>query len=280
MSEGDKLFADPDGLQGGSESMTTDSLSSSSSASGATAFEQSRHKSAAHITTPSHPPLHSTTQHSPRELHSVQLSLRACILEPCIHCHALPRTDPVSVTLLFFHLRSALFRTACFFHVFFKCCAVVFYLLSVALFNNFIIGFVACVLVLAFDFWTVKNVTGRLLVGLRWWNEVRDDGTNVWVFESKPDARAVNKSDSFWFWSTLWATPVVWCVFGIAALFSLNFSYLLIVAVAVALSGANVIGYWKCQKDASSRIQSFTQAGLQNWIVNRLTQQAMGGGQV
>jgi hypothetical protein len=28
-------------------------------------------------------------------------------------------------------------------------------------------------LLLAFDFWTVKNVTGRLLVGLRWWNEVR-----------------------------------------------------------------------------------------------------------
>ncbi len=28
------------------------------------------------------------------------------------------------------------------------------------------------VLLLAFDFWTVKNVSGRLLVGLRWWNEV------------------------------------------------------------------------------------------------------------
>ena len=149
-----------------------------------------------------------------------------------------------------------------------------FYLLSVVLFNNFIIGFVACVLVLAFDFWTVKNVTGRLLVGLRWWNEVREDGTNTWIYESKPDSRAVNKTDSFWFWSTLWATPVVWGVFGIAALFSLNFSYLLIVAVAIALSGANVIGYWKCQKDASSRIQSFTQS----WIVGRLAQQAMGGG--
>ena len=25
-----------------------------------------------------------------------------------------------------------------------------------------------------------------LLVGLRWWNEVKDDGSNVWVFESRP----------------------------------------------------------------------------------------------
>jgi hypothetical protein len=39
---------------------------------------------------------------------------------------------------------------------------------------------------LASDFWTVKNVTGRLLVGLRWWNNIKDDGENEWVFESIP----------------------------------------------------------------------------------------------
>ena len=163
-------------------------------------------------------------------------------------------------------------RTACFFHVFFKAAAIVLYLLSVVLFDSFIIGFVTCVLLLAFDFWTVKNVTGRLLVGLRWWNEVREDGSNIWIFESKPDTRAVNKTDSFWFWSMLWATPVVWAVFGVAALFGLSFNYLLIVAVALSLSGANVVGYWKCQKDAAGRVQSFTQ----NWIVGRLAAQAMG----
>ncbi len=54
------------------------------------------------------------------------------------------------------------------------------------LFDSFITGFICCILLLAFDFWTVKNVSGRLLVGLRWWNEVKEDGTNVWVFESKP----------------------------------------------------------------------------------------------
>ena len=156
--------------------------------------------------------------------------------------------------------------------MFFKAAAIVLYLLSYSLFKSFIIGFVTCVLLLAFDFWTVKNVTGRLLVGLRWWNEVRDDGSNVWIYESKPDTRAINSTDSFWFWSALWATPVVWLVFGVAALFGLNFSYLLIVAVALTLSGANVLGYWKCQKDAAGRVQSFTQ----NWLVGRLAAQAMG----
>jgi len=43
---------------------------------------------------------------------------------------------------------------------------------------------VIIVLLLAFDFWTVKNVSGRLLCGLRWWNETGPDGESVWVFES------------------------------------------------------------------------------------------------
>lgn len=38
---------------------------------------------------------------------------------------------------------------------------------------------------LAFDFWVVKNVSGRLLVGLRWWHEVQPDGSDRWIFESR-----------------------------------------------------------------------------------------------
>lgn len=38
---------------------------------------------------------------------------------------------------------------------------------------------------LVFDFWTVKNVSGRLLVGLRWWSENKEDGTTTWLFESR-----------------------------------------------------------------------------------------------
>jgi len=81
------------------------------------------------------------------------------------------------------------------------------------------------------DFWTVKNVTGRyesikgssiefrwfqqlvgfarLLVGLRWWNEVMPDGSNRWVFESKPENRKVHPFDSLVFWTSLYVTPLV-----------------------------------------------------------------------
>ena len=30
----------------------------------------------------------------------------------------------------------------------------------------------------------VKNVSGRFLVGLRWWHEVNEDGSSQWKFES------------------------------------------------------------------------------------------------
>ena len=53
-------------------------------------------------------------------------------------------------------------------------------------YGNYVNTFVACVILLAFDFWTVKNVTGRYLVGLRWWNDIKEDGSSEWVFESTP----------------------------------------------------------------------------------------------
>lgn len=38
---------------------------------------------------------------------------------------------------------------------------------------------------LTFVLFLFQNVTGRLLVGLRWWNQIDDDGKSLWVFEAK-----------------------------------------------------------------------------------------------
>ncbi len=41
-------------------------------------------------------------------------------------------------------------------------------------------------LLLAVDFYYLKNIAGRRLVGLRWWNEVNTaSGDSHWVFESQ-----------------------------------------------------------------------------------------------
>ncbi|KAJ2389835.1 Golgi apparatus membrane protein tvp23 [Coemansia sp. RSA 2559] len=139
------------------------------------------------------------------------------------------------------------------FLILFKCGALAIYLLGNFFTDNFIILFVLCVLILAVDFWTVKNISGRLLVGLRWWNEVREDGTNEWIFESRDLSIPVNTSDSRIFWTVLYGTPAVWSLLAIAAFFSLRFQWLLIVIIAVLLSGANLIGYQRCDKDQKQR---------------------------
>ena len=75
--------------------------------------------------------------------------------------------------------------TACIFHILFKLLALLFF----TIFGFFIEHKIYCYIVVltlnAFDFWTVKNVSGRLMVGLRWWSEVQEDGSTTWKYEAK-----------------------------------------------------------------------------------------------
>ena len=50
-----------------------------------------------------------------------------------------------------------------------------FYILSALFVNNFVIIFVITVLLAALDFWVVKNVSGRILVGLWLWYKINDE---------------------------------------------------------------------------------------------------------
>lgn len=117
----------------------------------------------------------------------------------------------------------------------------------------------------------VKNVSGRLMVGLRWWNEVSENGGNEWKFESLQEGqRNINKYDSRMFWTVLYLTPAVWVVLGIVAFLKLNVDYLLLIVIALLLSGSNLLGYLKCSKAAQNqlkglRTQIFTQ-GLKTYF--------------
>lgn len=61
--------------------------------------------------------------------------------------------------------------------------ALAFYILSALFVDSFIIIFVVTIVLAALDFWVVKNVSGRILVGLRWWNEINEQGESIWKFE-------------------------------------------------------------------------------------------------
>ncbi|KHN43353.1 Protein ECHIDNA [Glycine soja] len=109
--------------------------------------------------------------------------------------------------------------------------ALAFYILSALFINNFVIIFMMTVLLAALDFWVVKNLSGRILVGLRWWNEINDLGESVWKFESldQQSLARMNKKDSWLFWWTLYLTAVAWTMLAIFSLIRLQADYLLVV---------------------------------------------------
>ncbi|CAG9089377.1 unnamed protein product [Plutella xylostella] len=143
-----------------------------------------------------------------------------------------------------------------FFHLVFRCSAIVVYILCGWFSDSFIASFVLVILLLSADFWTVKNITGRLLVGLRWWNYVDDDGKSHWVFESKQNR--VNQNESRLFWLGLILCPLIWTGFLFISLLSLKFKWMLLVLIALTLTGANLYGYIKCKFGAKENLKSAT----------------------
>lgn len=96
--------------------------------------------------------------------------------------------------------------------------------LVVSYFINDVVTFIVVTLLHCFDFWTVKNVTGRLLVGLRWWTTVDDEGHETWFFESFDQKVKHNPIDSRIFWwgqigaSVLWIVFLIWRILTILQL--------------------------------------------------------------
>lgn len=71
-----------------------------------------------------------------------------------------------------------------FWFLFFKSLTITSFILGFIIFDDVVVPFVLIIIFTAFDFWTVKNISGRLLVGLKWYSEEEEDGTTVWLFES------------------------------------------------------------------------------------------------
>ena len=116
--------------------------------------------------------------------------------------------------------------------------------------------FIIVVILNAFDFWFVKNVSGRILVGLRWWNEVKDDGTEVWIFESDHEKRATS-IDTTLFWTSLYVTPCLWGVFLVIELFGLSLMWFLVCLISFVLTFSNTVGYYKCSGEQKKKISNF-----------------------
>ena len=147
------------------------------------------------------------------------------------------------------------------FHIFFKGLSLATYLFATLLMKeSFVFTFVLTLIFAAMDFWTVKNITGRLLVKLRWWhNEIASNNTDVsplgthppraegFQFEKLPNA-VINKVDSTLFWYFTIIPICIWAVLVIFSILKFNFHWAMLSAVVLFLQAFNGWAFWKCDK--------------------------------
>ncbi|KFA52476.1 hypothetical protein S40293_05634 [Stachybotrys chartarum IBT 40293] len=132
----------------------------------------------------------------------------------------------------------------------FRISSVLVYFLGLWIIQSMIMIFIVTILLLAADFYYLKNIAGRRLVGLRWWNEIDPaSGEAKWVFESsEPGTKVVNATDSRFFWLALYVQPVLWVVMAVLALVRLQFLWLPLVIIALVLTVMNTLAFSRCDK--------------------------------
>ncbi|KAI0374237.1 DUF846-domain-containing protein [Pilatotrama ljubarskyi] len=150
-------------------------------------------------------------------------------------------------------LRQSAHPMVLFFLYFFRIAAIAVYILCGLFISNYVLISVIVVVLLAMDFWNCRNVAGRRLVGLRYWNQVDDDGESYWVFESRDPSRPANPIDSKMFWIAVYTFPVLWLVLLFVSFFKLNLSFVPIVVLALVFNVTNAIGFTYADRDAKQK---------------------------
>ncbi|KAI1166514.1 hypothetical protein F5B18DRAFT_51739 [Nemania serpens] len=133
----------------------------------------------------------------------------------------------------------------------FRISSLLVYLFGLIIFtDSMVLVFIITILLLAADFYYLKNIAGRRLVGLRWWNEVdASTGDSQWVFESsEPGTKVVNATDSRFFWLAMYSQPILWIALAILAIAGFNFIWLPLVAIALVLTITNTLAFSRCDK--------------------------------
>nr|ODN87532.1 cytoplasmic protein [Cryptococcus depauperatus CBS 7841] len=151
----------------------------------------------------------------------------------------------------------------------FRSAAIAVYVLCGLFTDNYVLSTVLVVVLLSLDFWNTRNVAGRTLVGLRYWNEVDDEGESAWVFESRDPSRPANPIDAKMFWIALYVYPLGWLALFIISILKFNIShvpfclpsswahkrhsFLPIVFLALVFNFSNLLGFTYADRDAQRR---------------------------
>lgn len=107
----------------------------------------------------------------------------------------------------------------------------------------------------AIDFWIVKNLAGRLLVGLRWWIDFDEEGDEQWKFECKVDERSIGAASEKAFWWTLYLFCLIWVFLSVINVLKINLTHITICLFCMVLLVFNTYSYYKCSKVQSENVQ-------------------------
>ncbi|KAH9946679.1 Golgi apparatus membrane protein TVP23 [Amylocystis lapponica] len=135
----------------------------------------------------------------------------------------------------------------------FRISAITVYILCGFFTDNFVLSTVVVVVLLAMDFWNCRNVAGRTLVGLRYWNQVDEDGESYWVFESRDPSHPSNPIDSRMFWIALYTFPLLWMALLIVSFLQFKLSFVPIVMLALVFNVTNAVGFTYADRDAKQK---------------------------
>ena len=111
-------------------------------------------------------------------------------------------------------------------------------------------AFVMIVVVIldSIDFWYTKNISGRILVGLRWWNTYKPETQQeIWTFEGKNEIKEANM-DRNTFWISLYGFTGAWLVLFIWECILFNFMWSFLCLISLAISGTNTYGFHRCSE--------------------------------
>ena len=129
-----------------------------------------------------------------------------------------------------------------------KGCALFFFLFLNIFTSNQAFVMVVVILFDAMDFWYTKNISGRILVGLRWWNTYNPETQQeVWRFESKNEIKEAN-IDRKTFWFSLYGFTGAWLVLFIWECIWFNFMWACLCLISLAISGINTYGFLRCSQ--------------------------------
>ena len=159
------------------------------------------------------------------------------------------------------------------FHIFFKVVQVLLYILAS---NDSVTIFVIVAVFAVVDFWTVKNVTGRMIVGLRWWTVTDETGKDIHYFENYDFPLEGRGKHNSAFWTAQLGITLFWLTFVVLDLIRFKFFWLCLAVIGGFLSSINTYFFYKARQDHQSKISSAFN-GVKNTVATAMFLNRFGG---